>query len=84
MAKIRIERVEKLGRFKPGTSTEFFSENPELWRKIKNGEVIEVSEDVYKEEIVPVYGDLIRQSNRTISREGSRKSSSGGTESIEE
>lgn len=40
--------IEKDGdnRLKPRDATSFFSKNPELWEKLKHGEVIEVPIDV--------------------------------------
>ncbi len=41
--------IQKVGRLRPRDSIFYFSKHKEEWRKLKNGEEVEVSEEVAEE-----------------------------------
>jgi len=42
-------RIKKVGRIFPRSKFEFFRANPVEWEKLKNGEIIEVPDNLYEQ-----------------------------------
>jgi len=42
-----MKKIRKVGRTQPREAVDFYKENPELFKKLQNGETIEVPDDVF-------------------------------------
>ena len=42
-----MKRIKRVGRIQPRGTVEFYRENPDLYKKLKAGETIEVPDDVF-------------------------------------
>ena len=41
--------IRRIFRLKPRDSVKYFSDNPELWQKLKDGEEVEVPDEIVKD-----------------------------------
>jgi hypothetical protein len=63
-----MKKIRKVGRGQPRHAVDFYTENPDLYEKLQNGETIEVPDDVFpKLKGVVITGEDIINNTKTFS-----------------